>query len=133
VNAELEQAIDQVASTGCGQCGRSLPRPGIRCQCGAFPDITREEAARELAVPGELSLHRADEADQAALEAMLQFTAASRAPDRWRKLAELEAEAAGVQEALTEAVAEREAAARTSPCASRPGMRKPRPGCTWTR
>jgi hypothetical protein len=45
VNAELEAAIDEVASTGCGQCGRSLPRPGARCECGAFPDITREEAA----------------------------------------------------------------------------------------
>jgi hypothetical protein len=112
VNAELEAAIDEVASTGCGACGRSLPRPGVRCGCGAFPDITREEAARELRVPGELSLRRADQAEQDALDLMFQFTAAAKVPDRHRKLAELETEAAEVNEALAEAAAGREKAAQ---------------------
>jgi hypothetical protein len=112
VNAELEQVVDEVASTGCGQCGRSLPRPGVRCECGAFPDVTREEAARELRAPGELSLHRADRADRDALDLMFQFMAAAKVPDRLRKLAELEAEAAGVTEALAERAADRETADR---------------------
>ena len=112
MNAELEAAVDEVASTGCGQCGRSLPRPGVRCECGAFPDITREEAARELRAPGELSLRRADQAERDALDLMFQFVAAARVPDRHRKVAELETEAAGVAEALAEAAADREKAER---------------------
>lgn len=112
MNAELEAAIDAIASTGCAQCGRSLPRPGARCECGAFPDVTRQEAARELKAPGEMSLHRADQAEQDALDVMFQFMAAAKVPDRLRKLAELEAEAAEVQEALTEAVADQEKAAQ---------------------
>ena len=87
-----------------------LPRPGTRCACGAYPDPTREEFARQLLAPGELSRDRADAADRAAESLMLQFTAAARVPDRLRKLAELEGEAAEVQEALREAMTLREAA-----------------------
>jgi hypothetical protein len=61
-------------------------------------------------MPGELALHRADAAENEALAVMLQFTEAAKVPDRWRKSAELEQEAAAVQEALTGAVAAREAA-----------------------
>jgi hypothetical protein len=111
VNAEIEQVLDETLAPGCSGCGRSLPKPGTRCpSCGAFPDLTREEFARELARPGELSLHRADVAEDEAKALMFQFTQAARVPDRLRKLAELEEEAAGVQEALTEGVARREAA-----------------------
>jgi hypothetical protein len=112
VNAEFEAAIDEVASTGCGQCGRSLPRPGVRCECGSWPDISREEAARQVRVPGELSLCRADQAERDALELMFQFVAAARVPDRHRKVAELETEAAVVAEALAEAAADKEKAER---------------------
>jgi len=112
VNADLEAAIDEVASTGCGQCGRSLPRPGVRCECGAFPDVAREEAARELKAPGELSLHRVGQAERDALDVMFQFIAAARVPDRHRKVAELETEAAEVAEALREAVTDRQTAAQ---------------------
>jgi hypothetical protein len=111
VNAELNEAIDEIASAGCSQCGRSLPRPGVRCQCGAFPDVTREEAARELQKPGELSLRRASRADGDALGLLYQFVAATAAPERLRKLAELEIEAAEVAEALSDAFADRKKAA----------------------
>jgi hypothetical protein len=111
MNAEIEQVIDETLAPGCGGCGRSLPKPGTRCpSCGTFPDLTREEFARELARPGELSLHRADAADRDAEALLFQFTEAARVPDRLHKLAELEAEAAGVQGVLAEAVARREAA-----------------------
>ena len=44
---ELERAIDDTLPSGCGGCGRSLPRPGLQCpECGTWPDITREEQGR---------------------------------------------------------------------------------------
>jgi hypothetical protein len=132
VNAEIEQVIDETLAPGCGGCGRSLPKPGIRCpSCGAFPDLTREEFARELARPGELSLHRADVADRDAEGLMFQFCEAARVPDRLRKQAELEAEGAVVQEALAEAVAGREAAeaALAAAEAAEAEVRKPLERC----
>jgi hypothetical protein len=101
---ELERAIDATLPGGCGGCGRSLPRLGVQCpQCGAWPDITREEQARALTLPGELTLHRADAAEDAALKAMQAFVAATGVPDGLRKQADIEMTQAAVQEALAAA------------------------------
>jgi hypothetical protein len=132
MNAEIEQVLDETLAPGCGGCGRSLPKPGTRCpSCGAFPDLTREEAARELAMPGELARHRADAAEREAQALMFQFTEAARIPYRLRKLAELEEEAAGVQAGLAEAVARREAAreALAAAEAAEAAVRKPLEHC----
>jgi hypothetical protein len=100
---ELGQAIDETLAPGCGGCGRSLPRPGVQCpECGAWPDITREEAAAALSAPGELTLHKADAAERQALDLMHAFIAATVIPDRLRKRAEIEQTQAEVQEALGE-------------------------------
>jgi hypothetical protein len=98
---ELERAIDETLPSGCGGCGRSLPRPGVQCPgCGTWPDVTRQEQATALAVPGELTSHRADAAERRALELLQAFLAAAAVPDRLRKQAEIEQRQAEVQEAL---------------------------------
>jgi hypothetical protein len=98
---ELDRAIDETLPAGCGGCGRSLPQPGVQCQaCQTWPDITREEQAAALSAPGELTLHRADAAEQRARELMQAFVAAAAVPDRLRKQAEIEQRQAEVQEAF---------------------------------
>jgi hypothetical protein len=98
---ELDRAIDETLPSWCRGCGRSLPRPGTQCpECSTWPDITREEQARALSVPGELTLHRADAAEEAAMTAMQAFVAATGVPDGLRKQAEIEATQAAVQDAL---------------------------------
>ena len=98
---ELERAIDDTLPSGCGGCGRSLPRPGLQCpECQAWPDITREEQAALLSVPGELTLHRADVAEARALDLLQAFAAASAVPDRLRKQAEIEGTQAWLQGVL---------------------------------
>ena len=109
---ELERAIDDTLPSGCGGCGRSLPRPGLQCpQCQAWPDITREEQAALLSAPGELTLHRADVAESRALDLLQAFHAASAVPDRLRKQAEIERTQAEVQEVLAFVAGEHAAAA----------------------
>ena len=111
ITEELERAIDDTLPSGCGGCGRSLPRPGLQCpQCHAWPDITREEQAALLSVPGELTLHRADLAESRALDLLQAFTAASAVPDRLRKHAEIERTQAEVQEMLAFVAGEHAAA-----------------------
>jgi len=108
---ELERAIDDTLPSGCGGCGRSLPRPGLQCpQCQAWPDITREEQAALLSAPGELTLHRADAAERRALDLLQAFVAASGVPDRLRKVAEIERTQAEVQEVLAFVAGEHAAA-----------------------
>ena len=98
---ELERAIDDTLPSGCGGCGRSLPRPGLQCpECGTWPDITREEQGALLSVPGELTLHRADAAEARALDLLQAFTAAAAVPDRLRKQAEIEGTQAWLQGVL---------------------------------
>ena len=98
---ELDRAVDETLPSGCGGCGRSLPRPGTQCpQCKAWPDITREEQAAVLAGPGELTLHKADSAEARALELMRAFVAAAAVPDRLVKVAEIEVTQAQLQEVL---------------------------------
>ncbi len=97
----MDRAIDQALPSGCGGCGRSLPRPGTQCpSCQAWPDITREEAAKTLGQPGELTLHRADAAEARALELLRAFLAAAAVPDRLRKQSEIEVRQVRLQEVL---------------------------------
>lgn len=98
---ELERAVDETLPSGCGGCGRSLPRPGTQCpECSTWPDITREEQAAILAAPGELTLHKADGAEARALELMRAFVAAAAVPDRLVKVADIEVTQAQLQEVL---------------------------------
>jgi hypothetical protein len=93
---------------------------GLACsrRCDQNPQIVLgEDLDGRLLRPGEHGragefLRRADQAERDALDLMFQFMAAAKAPDRHRKVAELETEAAGVAEALAEAAADKEKAER---------------------
>ena len=98
---ELERAIDDTLPSGCGGCGRSLPRPGLQCpQCQRLAGHHPGGTGTLLSAPGELTLHRADVAESRALELLQAFHAASVVPDRLRKQAEIERTQAEVQEVL---------------------------------
>lgn len=57
----MEEAIDGICPKWCSQCGEGLPRPGEECaSCGELPGLLRDEAAEQLARPGELARMQAE-------------------------------------------------------------------------
>src|SRR6202453_998332 len=51
----VEEVLDQALAKECPSCGSALGQPGTQClSCGSLPEMTREEAAEQLAVPGVL-------------------------------------------------------------------------------
>ena len=74
----MDEAVDLLCPKACTQCGERLPRPGEECAaCGELPGLLRDEAAEQLARPGELARmqaeHHRDEAQRLLAEQVEQL------------------------------------------------------------
>jgi len=67
-----EQIIAQALPADCASCREPLPEPGSQCSsCGHLPPLTRQEAAEQLARPGEVEKVNAEALRASAREMLL--------------------------------------------------------------
>jgi hypothetical protein len=107
----MESAIDQVCDKVCTQCGQELPRPGEECAaCGELPGLLRQEAAEQLARPGELARMQAEYHRQEAQRLLGEQVAQLLEADQVLHVDQLRQVLAGAEAELTAGIARRDQA-----------------------
>ena len=85
------QLLDRLLPRFCGTCGLELPEPGTTCAgCGTLPQVTREEAAERLALPGAITALAAAECRERARRRQDEASADLLEADRVEHMARLQ-------------------------------------------
>lgn len=101
---EIGELLDLALAANCTSCGKELSKPGVKCQgCGTYPERTREEAEAYLRSPGNVTLLKAEFADQEAAKAFAVAERKAVMGDRLRAVAQVEQVQAELQSRLQNA------------------------------